>query len=595
MKKLLSKVYNMSIMWKFSIIYFLLIMVPIFVIIQISYNQFIKTTIQQNDKEMYQRVSQSKYQVLNTIENTESIANEMIFMSESQGFLNNQFTFSEKEKYYFTYNLQNMLIRIKQVYPNQYFKIRFFSSNDSIGEMYDVIYDIERLQSETFYPKIKNSKKGMLWGNLKQVQQYHNVEQYFTLKPNADKVVPFYQRIESYYSNEMIGVLEIDILVDKMFGGYYPNMNSNILVLDSNNKIINSEESYFEGKIDQSLLSDDQGVRELMIDNRMYRIVYDTVESMGYKILELVEVESLLSSVKSYKNRMFIIMIFAMAGVFFFVYTTTNLLFSRLKVMINMMNRIQKGELDVKIDENRKDEIGQLAHNFNLMAEKLQEMISNLIEKETAHRDAEIRALQAQVNPHFLYNTLDSIRMQCEINGEYDIADVLISLSNLFRYNTKWTNELVLLKQEIDHVLNYITIMKTRFKNKIHFEINMPDQILNYYVIKMMIQPIIENSFKYAFNQSTEKWEIFLEGYILHNMLYIQVKDNGSGIEKETLETINNHLENNIPINRDNGSIGLWNVSQRIRIRFGDEYGIRLRSKINEGTTVIIKIPLKTL
>jgi len=579
-------------MWKFSLIYFLLIMLPIFAVGQISYNQFIKTTIQQSDKEMNQKIAQLKQQVVTMIQNTEGIAGEIIFTSESQAFLNNQFVFSKKESNQFIYNLQNILIRVKQVYPNQYFKIRFFSSNESIGEVYDVIYSIKRLQDEPFYSAIKNAKKNVLWGDLKQVQKYQDVEQYFKVQPNKNLALSFYEQVLSYDSNEIIGVLEIAILASKMFNGYYLNPASQMLVLDKNDAIINAEKSLFEGEISQAMLENHQGVKEILINNEKYRIVYDTVEMTGYKIIAFIKVESLLSGLKGYRNRMMIIMVLAIIGVFSFVYGTTNLLFSRFRLMIKMMNRIQKGELDVKIDEDRQDEIGQLAHNFNLMTEKLQEMVLDLIEKETAHRDAEIRALQAQVNPHFLYNTLDGIRMQCEMRKQYDIAGVMVSLSELLRYNTKWTSDLVPLKDEIEHVVNYITIMETRFKDKIRFNVDIPELLLKHYVIKMMIQPLIENIFKYAFNRSKEIWEISLSGYTLDSVIYIKVQDNGNGIEEETLRRINEHLENNISMNRANGSVGLWNVNQRIKVHFGDNYGLKVESQIDQGTEVTIYLPI---
>ena len=249
----------------------------------------------------------------------------------------------------------------------------------------------------------------------------------------------------------------------------------------------------------------------------------------------------------------------------------------------------------MRIAEQGHDEIGELAISFNQMAANLEEVMKNLIEQETAHRDAEIRALQSQINPHFLFNTLEGLRMECELREEYDLAEAITSLGKLFRYNIKWTNRLVPLRQEIQYVNNYITVMKIRFRNKFSFEVDIAEELQDYLVIKMLIQPLVENCFYHAFKNLDGIWEIHIRGRITGDNLYLEIDDNGIGIDSERLAKINRGLldGNHAEIDKKTeGFIGLWNVNKRIKMQFGMEYGISIRSVLSQGTKIIIRIPV---
>jgi two-component system sensor histidine kinase YesM len=326
----------------------------------------------------------------------------------------------------------------------------------------------------------------------------------------------------------------------------------------------------------------------------MYRVQYETVKETGFKILAVIPESDFLSEVAHQKNLLICTIFVGAVVIFLITFLTTNFLFARLKVLIRMMKRIQNGEFDVRIEDQGKDEIGQLAGSFNHMAENLEEVMLNLIEQETAHRDAEIRALQSQINPHFLFNTLESLRMECELREEYDLAKVLTSLGSLFRYNIKWVNHLVPLREELDHINNYIDIMKIRFRDRIHFKVEIEEELYDYLVIKMMLQPLVENCFYHAFQDREGSWKITIRGRIEGENLYIEIEDNGLGIEPERLKKINRGLVSDSEVEIDKkaeGFIGLWNVDKRMKMQFGNECGIRLKSIPDMGTTIIITVP----
>jgi two-component system sensor histidine kinase YesM len=597
MKKLLEKINNMSLSWKFTLIYFALIMIPTATIMVSGYQKLVDSVKQQSDKNVSQRIFQFKQNIQYTIKNAEDIAEEIVFANEFQAFLDNDFIFSSSEINNFIYNVQDKLINIKHLYPNKFFKIRIFTSNKSTHETYDIIYYLDRIANKNYFKDIVGSSHKMIWGNIKKAEEYYDVNVHINLKQNKNIVIPLYERITTIIGNRLIGVLEIDILVDKMFGEtgeLRVGNNGSILVLDRHGTVITLYEKSRLHHFNLGMFPADNGVREVKVGQQMYRVQYETVKEAGFKILAVIPESDFLSEV-AHQKRWLIYTIFAGAAVIFLMtFLTTNFLFARLKVLIKMMKRIQNGEFDVRIDDQGKDEIGQLAGSFNHMAENLEEVMLNLIEQETTHRDAEIRALQSQINPHFLFNTLESLRMECELREEYDLAKVLTSLGSLFRYSIKWVNHLVPLREELGHIHNYIEIMKIRFRDRIHFNVEIKEELYDYLVIKMMFQPLVENCFYHAFKDREGVWEISIRGKIDGENFYIEIEDNGIGIEPERLDKINRGLAADSEVEIDKkveGFIGLWNVDKRIKMQFGNEYAIRLKSIQNIGTTIVITIP----
>ncbi|TCL59242.1 two-component system sensor histidine kinase YesM [Hydrogenispora ethanolica] len=593
-----NKLKGLSISWKFTLIYFVLLMVPTVFIGISEYQNMVQSAKQQSDRNSSERIFQLKQNILYTIKNAENIAEEIVFSSELQAFLDNDFSFSPAEIDNFIYNFQNKLINIKHLYPNKFYKIRVFTSNQSTEEAYDILYSLRRIAAKDYYRVLMNSSDKMIWGDMKKAEEFYDVNANINPKQNKSIVIPLYERITPVISNQLIGVLEIDILIEKMFGDLNDlrlGEQGFIYVLDRNGKTISPiRNSRLAEQIHLKMFPGANGVKEIRFNNQRHRVEYETIKETDYKILAVVPEKEILQEVIKQKNMLIYIILAGISAVFLVTFLTTNFLFARLKVLVKMMKRIQSGEFDVRVEERGNDEIGDLARSFNQMAEKLEEVMLNLIEQETAHRDAEIRALQSQINPHFLFNTLESLRMECELREEYDLADVLTSLGKLFRYNIKWTNRLVPFKQEIEHIRNYVTVMKVRHREKFQFHEDIPEALLDYLVIKMMLQPLVENCFYHAFKNLEGIWKITIHGRVAGENLWIEITDNGVGIEAERLERINRGLTsgNDSEIDKKTeGFIGLWNVDKRIKMQFGIEYGITLESAIDLGTKIVIKLP----
>ncbi len=589
---------NLSISWKFTFIYFILLMVPTVFIGISEYQNMVRSIEQQSDQRVSERIFQLKQNILYTMKSAESISEEIIFKSEFQAFLDDDFSFSSGEIDNFLYSVQNKLLDIKHLYPNQYYKIRIFTSNQSMKEAYDLLYSMNRISGKDYFGDIIRSPRKIIWGEVRKAEEYYDLVVTINPKQNKNIVLPLYERITPVISNKLIGVLEIDILIEKMFGDLSELQLGNggfIYILDQSGRIISPYQNNDLENIRLSMFPGDNGIKEIISAGQKFRVAYETIKATGYKIVAVVPESEMLNELVHQKNYLIYTIIAGTIAVFLITFLTTNFLFARLKIMIKMMKRIQGGEFGVRIAEQGHDEIGELAISFNQMAANLEEVMKNLIEQETAHRDAEIRALQSQINPHFLFNTLEGLRMECELREEYDLAEAVTSLGKLFRYNIKWTNRLVPLRQEIQYVNNYITVMKIRFRNKFSFEVDIAEELQDYLVIKMLIQPLVENCFYHAFKNLDGIWEIHIRGRITGDNLYLEIDDNGIGIDSERLAKINRGLldDNHAEIDKKTeGFIGLWNVNKRIKMQFGMEYGISIRSVLNRGTKIIIRIPV---
>lgn len=231
------------------------------------------------------------------------------------------------------------------------------------------------------------------------------------------------------------------------------------------------------------------------------------------------------------------------------------------------------------------DEIGQLHRNFDSMVQRINELIDENYAKQLTIKDSEFRALQAQINPHFLYNTLESINWQAKLNRQPQISAMVEALGSLMRFAIGRQKHLIQLGEELQIVEHYITIQKFRFEDRLHFEMRVPEHLRDSLMPKLTLQPLLENSIQYGLEQMTTTCYISVEATASEGVLELRVSDNGPGMDAELVRTWRSSTSF-----KGNG-IGLTNIDERIKQTFGPEYGLDITSKPGEGTTVLIRMP----
>lgn len=234
----------------------------------------------------------------------------------------------------------------------------------------------------------------------------------------------------------------------------------------------------------------------------------------------------------------------------------------------------------------RNDEIGVLQRDFTIMIQKIDTLIKDDYTKQILIKDAQLKALQAQINPHFLYNTLDSINWMAKLNQQRDISVMVESLGNLLRSAISGKEPIITLKEEVQLLKDYLTIQKMRFGDRLQFQLEIDQQWLSLKIPKLILQPIVENSINYGLENTLGICRITVKAVPDSDCLNITVIDNGPGIPDELLKKLAQG-----EVKPKGSGIGLQNIDHRIKLIFGEEFGLSVTSELGVGTKVLIRIP----
>lgn len=276
----------------------------------------------------------------------------------------------------------------------------------------------------------------------------------------------------------------------------------------------------------------------------------------------------------------------------FFINAIVRKLLRQFYEILRSIRKVQKGDLDVVIENCGSDEMGELGTQINKMLERIKQLMEDNLNREMLVKNSEIRALQNQINAHFIYNVLESIKMMAEIDGEYAISDAVTALGKLLRYSMKWGNGCVLVEQELEYIKNYMALINLRFDYEIYLSLNIPDVLLKQEIPKMSLQPIVENAIYHGIEQMAEDTNIYIKGLLEGDDCIIEITDAGRGMTEDEVEQLRRKISGEIDSSGGSGNgIGLKNVQDRIHIAFGERYGIEIASKIGCYTKVRVRIP----
>ncbi|MBB3108725.1 two-component system sensor histidine kinase YesM [Paenibacillus phyllosphaerae] len=323
--------------------------------------------------------------------------------------------------------------------------------------------------------------------------------------------------------------------------------------------------------------------------------IYTTSRDTNWKVLISIPVYELTKNSVVIRNvtwiATFITIGIALLISIVFSFTLTK----PLRKMMRLMRTVQEGDFSVKFPVKGEDEIGQLGRQFNRMIFRIDHLIQDIYQMETKKKEAELAALQSQINPHFMYNTLESIRMAAELNDDTDAADMLSILGKLLRYSISDLHEEVTLGGELNHVRNYVELLNYRYPNRFDLVIEVPEELMRMSVIKLSLQPIVENAIYHGMDDSSRLLIAITAEEARPNVL-IRIRDDGLGMDETTLTRLNRSLggtERQAPKPSSTGGIGLRNVSERIRLHCGQGYGLQASSALREGTEIVMTLPYR--
>ncbi len=501
----------------------------------------------------------------------------------------------------FSMDLTKKILMIRNLSPDIY-QFRIYVSDPQFPEIGSIIYSDSRLKNrETIIRETSANPKGF-W------QFDHIEENYNTGTVQRKSVVSLF--IPLRYSNyKELGFIETTMYTDTFFRHMFSQSESQNLmafVIDNRGNIIYDSKSAFASKfqLDQAGLKAlydgrdlKKGGSELHIKhgNVPMTLIHDYIEQLDSTICYVVTNESIRKNLSNTRNLIIVESILAMLVMSVIIYFLTNILLVKIKKIIASMRKVENGRLDVRVDISGQDEMSELSFHFNRMVSKISDLIQEVVTKQEAKKNAEIHALFTQINSHFIINTLQNISMMAEIDRNYGVADAVNSLGKLLRYSMKWTKEHVRLKEELDYIKNYIILMNIRYDYEIRLNIQIPLQLMDFEVLKMMLQPAVENAIYYGIEPLGQNGEITIAGYSREDCTTIEITDNGVGMDEEAIEKVVAALDSDTAAEtrreKKGNGIGLKNVNQRIRLFYGAQYGITIASSKGEFTKLTIKLP----
>lgn len=606
---------NVGLGTKFILSYVLIIAIPIFVFAVIAFTKFENNSEQDIVNKNTYQLELEKVNINRNADLLERTAQMVISNKKFMEYVKEPSELSLEELVEFNESTNHDILQLQYSNPT-ISDINFFSNNKNVIELWPLVLSENRINNKEWYNKTRQLNGQVLWEiNTISDSVY---DKYGVSVRNYDPVVSVCRSVDEPH-NIHIGTIRVSMPSNIFFSKMYNDTKETggqIYVVDKNNNIYTNDNSKFN--LDNSLNKDTvlkeflknkgSGVKsfDLNYDKKHMIVVYTKIDAIDSYMLSVASLDSMLNYTGEIRNFFILGTIFLIIVLSIVTYFITGIILKRLYIIILSMKKMQQGDFDIEIPVRSNDEIGQLAHHFRKMLRKINELIQDAVNKRSATKEAELRALQTQIDSHFIYNTLENIKMMAEIEGEYLISDSITSLGAMIRYNMKWNSEYTSLSDELEHIKNYIALMNIRFDNKIKLALEIDDNLMEHELLKMSLQPLVENALKYGLREvsETRDGEVCIKAKNIGAEIKIEVIDNGIGIEANELMKVNEKLSNiskiqgdikekeiEEPDKKNSTGIGLMNVSERIKLFYGDEYSLEVFSEINSYTKVVMTLP----
>ncbi|MDR1771124.1 MAG: sensor histidine kinase [Hungatella sp.] len=389
----------------------------------------------------------------------------------------------------------------------------------------------------------------------------------------------------------MVIELDPDMFSNLLLGNQGLFQYQYLFILDQKGQVICSNPKINNGWQEEINDRFERGIRRstLVWNGKEYYVCGQYNGITGWRSYSAIPIEGLFPQAGDLYKAIWLVGVVSTLGIAGVIVLLVYTMARPIKRLSMAMGQVQKGDFTVRVPGKRKDEIGELTESFNYMLEEINTLIRQVYQEKIAQKNAEVQALQAQINPHFLYNTLDSINWMLIDRGEYDISDIILSLAGLMRYSIEDENAFVPLEKEIGYVLCYLKIQKNRLEERLEYSVEAEESLAAEQVPKLILQPIVENAITHGIEPRKGNGNIRIIIKDFGDEMLISVEDNGIGMTPEQL----NHLTDKVPVIEKEGhtGIGVRNVDRRIRLHYGESYGISIKSTYGKGTIVSLRLP----
>ena len=469
------------------------------------------------------------------------------------------------------------------------YSVRIFSTNDNVQELMPVLYSHSRMEK-------------LSWAGEDPVQGWH-FEYYDTaysaLTTNqSEKLIGLVTPIRDYRYG-LIGYVEASMSLDTMFPLLYERKDGagGCLIDADGNIYFGTEESeYGENEIQEiyGLVKAESDTETHYIRYNHQKLIVSTtqINEMNSTLLGIHDITREVQAVLDMRNVFVAAMFFVLCLLAMIIDQIVKRMLRQFYSILRSIRLVQKGDLSVRIDAYANDEMGELGAQLNKMLDRIQELMDENMKRQMLVKNSEIRALQNQINAHFIYNVLESIKMMAEIDEKYEISDAITALGKLLRYSMRWVSGNVKLEEELEYIKSYMVLINLRYDYEIILALNLPEELLSQEIPKMSLQPIVENAILHGIEPLSEDSTIYIKGWIENDDCIIEISDTGQGMTDAQVRALEDKINGAVEESGGNGhGIGLKNVQDRIHMSFGGNYGIRIASKYGCYTKIAIRLP----
>lgn len=446
------------------------------------------------------------------------------------------------------------------------------------GEKYSTYsktkYDLKNIEYESWYEEIVKAD-----GETVLVNTYKDENGIGPYK----NIFKMGRLIKDLISNKTLGVLIMDISETMLYDRYDEllDLGMDVYIVDSNGKVISSKDKRNIGMNYNSFIKSKHN------ENNIFRNDIEIVSNINeydWRIIQEVPLNIINQvSQKIFKGSFMIITLVIMVA-FILTYRLSIWIANPIINMKNKMKEVMDGNLKVNVEISSDDEIGELQLSFNEMIKKVDILIEDIKRYEKQKREAELSFLQAQINPHFLYNTLSGIRFLIAMNNIEQGEEMLYRFTKLLRSILPKASEMVTIEEEIENIKNYVELQKIRYPNAFQVNYDIDEQIENFKVPSFILQPIVENAILYSMEKENNSGVIDILGYKNEEGIRIAISDNGVGMSQDKVIKV---LNKEASINR----VGVINVHERVQLTYGQDYGLKIESVEDKGTKIIFILP----
>ncbi|MEH7333116.1 sensor histidine kinase [Neobacillus drentensis] len=454
-------------------------------------------------------------------------------------------------------------------------------------------YPAMKMREEYWYPSVPLNGMSML------------VTRKLKLENNEQPVISLVRRLYNPRTLLPVGMLIIDInfkRIEEISNKVTISKNGYFFILDANGHYVyHPDYSKLGKKVEFKQLSNlktEESSTEILENERKDFVTYTFSRNLGWRFLTAVPYGDLTGGMIQIEKTISLTIIVSLIAAYLIGFGFATSIIRPIRRLQHFMKEVEIGNLNGRVRVDSKDEIGQLTAGFNNTVEKLSNLleevyVSKLKEAEMSlkQKEVELKMLQSQMNPHFLYNSLETIRGMALEEDQKNIAIMSFSLGKLLRYNLNNSSSTVSLREEINFCEMYLRIQKFRFEERFEYKFDIPDWAVELMVVKFSLQPLVENCFVHGYGPDTRKIEIVISAIRQSESTFvIRIFDSGNGIDEGLLEEIRNRIQQR-RTSMDGKNIGILNVHQRIHYLFGSEYGITMKSEQGIGTEVLIHLP----